>query len=553
MDPQVLETQAQPSGGKESSGFAFEDLDRKARRDSERSLATAAFVYASVYFVAYTTGWLVYLASNPAHTPPGLAIAGVSILASVIVGLVAYRGGLPPLRFSALAEVYGVLGSLGITANFHGWRELVQGGMLDVGLTWQSIWIITYPTMVTLCPTSVLRIGVITTLMVPASFLLEVATRGFPQIDGHPAIRESILLVTNIMIPMLVCTGIGTFLAARVFRLTRDVSRARSLGNYQLVELLGRGGMGEVWKAKHRLLARPAAVKIIAARSATGSPDSSGVTMLRRFEREAQATAALSSPHTVSIYDFGINEDGVFYYVMELLEGMDLRTLVEKTGPIPSERAIRFLRQACGSLADAHGAGLIHRDVKPANLYACRRGLEYDFVKVLDFGLVKGGVGDTAAATQLTGEGVASGTPAFMAPEMALGAREIDARVDLYALGCVAYWLVTGQLVFEGPTGVSILVQHAKELPVPPSRRTEIAVDAEFESVVLELLAKDPARRPASAVELDQRLAAIERRLGPWTQERAERWWRAHLPHLVPSGTGGASITPAAIPAPAHP
>ena len=551
MDSEVLETQPLPSDGKVSSGFAFENLDRRARRDAERSLATAAFVYASVYFVAYTTGWLIDIAANPLHAPPGVVIAAASILGSVIVGFVAHRGGLPPLSFSLLAEVYGVLGSLGITANFHGWRELIESGGLE-GLTWQCIWVLTYPSVVTLCPANVLRIGVLTALMVPASFLLEVPSRGFPQVDGHLAIRETIVVMSEIIIPILVCTGIGTFLAGRVFRLAREASRARSLGNYQLVELLGRGGMGEVWKAKHRLLARPAAVKIIAARSAAGTPDSSGVTMLRRFEREAQATAALSSPHTVSIYDFGINEDGVFYYVMELLEGMDLRTLVEKTGPVPAERAIRFLRQACGSLADAHGAGLIHRDVKPANLYACRRGLEYDFVKVLDFGLVKGGVGDNAAATQLTAEGLASGTPAFMAPEMAIGGREIDARADLYGLGCVAYWLVTGQLVFEGPTGVSILVQHAKEPPVPPSRRTEIPLDAEFEGIVLEMLAKDPAGRPASALEVDQRLAAIERRLGSWTQERAEHWWRAHLPHLVPSGTG-VSTTQTAIPAPAHP
>ncbi|MFN8180061.1 MAG: serine/threonine-protein kinase [bacterium] len=548
MDSGILETKAHPSREEESSGFAFAKLDRQCRRDAERSLASAALFYAAVYFVAFGTGWAVWMAANGLALPPpvSLAVAVGSILGSIAVGVVARRGGLPPLRFSVLAEAYGVLGSLGIAAGYRNWRQLIEAGTPVFGVSWIGIWIIAYPSLVTLAPAAVARIGVLSALMLPASFLLELPSHGFPVIRGRPAVQETVTSFADLMIPILVCTGIGVFHAARSFRLARAASRARSLGNYQLVELLGKGGMGEVWRAKHRLLARPAAVKLIRAGAAAGSPESSGATALRRFEREAQATAALTSPNTVAIYDFGINDDGVFYYVMELLEGMDLRTLVEKTGPVPSARAIRFLRQACASLADAHGAGLIHRDVKPANLFACRRGLDYDFVKVLDFGLVKG-TSDGEGASQLTAEGVTSGTPAFMAPEMALGGRDVDARADLYALGCVGYWLLTGQLVFEGPSSVSILVQHAKEPPVRPSRRTEMAVDPELEQVVMDLLAKDPAERPASARRLDERLAAVERRLGPWSQERAEHWWRAHLPHLVPASApslAGAAAAP---------
>lgn len=550
MDAEILETKVHPSDGAETSGFAFAQLDQKARRDSERSLSTAAFLYAAAYFAAYFGGWLVAAITQP-FTPPieSVVIATVCIVASVGLGIVARRGGLPPVRFSAIAEAYCVLSSFGIEAATWNWREMFEHRFFFVGISWIGVWVVAFPNLVTLCPQSVLRAGILSALCLPAACLLSIWHQGWPVLDGSPRPELVWVALVQMTVPLLVAAGMSTFMSVRVFRLARDASRARSLGNYQLVELLGRGGMGEVWRAKHRLLVRPAAVKIISARSAAGSPESSGATMLRRFEREAQATAGLTSPHTVSIYDFGINDDGVFYYVMELLEGMDLRTLVEKTGPVPSARAIRFLRHACGSLADAHRSGLIHRDVKPANLFACRRGLQYDFVKVLDFGLVKSG-GEAAPSTQLTAEGITSGTPAFMAPEMALGGRDIDGRADLYALGCVGYWLVTGRLVFEGPTGVSILVQHAKEPPVPPSRRTELDVDPDFERVLLELLAKDPAQRPASAQELHERLAAIERRIEPWTQERAERWWQAHLPHLVLPGApvvARSSAIPAAV------
>jgi serine/threonine-protein kinase len=288
--------------------------------------------------------------------------------------------------------------------------------------------------------------------------------------------------------------------------------------------------MGEVWRARHRFLARPAAVKLVRPELIGGRGAEDVARTLARFEREAQATASMRSPHTIALYDFGI-DDGTFYYVMELLDGLDLQTLVERHGPIPAERAVYLLRQVCESLGEAHESNLIHRDVKPANLYVCRYGRERDFVKVLDFGLVK--PGGTEEDVHLTGEQAVGGTPAFMAPEQIVGDRPVDPRTDLYALGCVGYWLVTGHLVFEGASVMDTMMQHAREAPVPPSHRTELPVPADLEETILACLSKDPDERPQSADALAARLDAC-RELAPWTPERARRWWEVHQPTTGP-------------------
>ena len=237
----------------------------------------------------------------------------------------------------------------------------------------------------------------------------------------------------------------------------------------------------------------------------------------------------LQSPHTVAVYDFGRSADGTLYYVMELLRGMDLERLVTRFGPQPAERVIQVLTQACHSLADAHRHGLVHRDLKPANLHLCVLGLELDFVKVLDFGLARHlQLGGDA---RLSVAGAVLGTPACMAPETVLRG-EADARSDLYSLGCVAYWLLTGSLVINETRPVSMMAAHAHTPPEPPTRRTELPIPRELEEIVLSLLAKDPAARPQSAADLARRLAAVPI-ASPWTQERAERWWQTHLPHLL--------------------
>ncbi len=318
-------------------------------------------------------------------------------------------------------------------------------------------------------------------------------------------------------------------------RMSRHVRRAREAGSYELVEALGSGGMGEVWRAEHRLLARPAAVKLIRPQVLGAARDMDVKVITRRFMREAQATAVLSSPHTVELYDFGVTDEGSLYYVMELLIGRDLESFVREFGPLPVTRAVHLLRQVCHSLAEAHSRSLVHRDIKPANIYVCRMGLDYDFIKVLDFGLVKFGEGRSIARTFATGDFVTSGTPGYMAPEVILGTRETDRRADVYALGCVAYWMVTGQLVFEADTAMKMFDEHLHATPVPPSRRTELAIPPDVEAVILRCLDKDPEKRPRDAAELFELWCgcgcgcAPER---PWTNEAARQWWELHLPEL---------------------
>jgi hypothetical protein len=299
-----------------------------------------------------------------------------------------------------------------------------------------------------------------------------------------------------------------------------------SVGSYRLVSHLGSGGMGEVWLARHRLLARPAAVKLI---RHDARPGAAHEQLIRRFQREAQVTSGLRSPHTVQLYDFGVNDSGSFYYVMELLEGLDLNQIVTRFGPQPAERVTMLLRQACRSLAEAHARGLVHRDIKPANLFIARLGSEFDYLKVLDFGIVKDQPG--RESTMLTAQGMVQGTPAFMAPELVFGDR-VDGRSDLYSLACAAYWALTGQLVFAADTPEQMLLHHARTAPVPPSQVSELPIPRELEMIIMQCLEKDPEVRSASALELDAALGRVEFPQ-PWTEERAQAWWEMHAPDIV--------------------
>ena len=340
-----------------------------------------------------------------------------------------------------------------------------------------------------------------------------------------PSYQKQYMTLNTVLWSVLGIT-LATITSRVTYGLRRQVAEANELGQYVLEEKIGGGGMGEVWRARHRLLIRPAAIKLIRPQ-VSGDPD----LLLRRFEREARATAALKSPHTVQLYDFGATEDGRLYYVMELLDGLDLDTLVRQYGPLPAERVVHILRQVCSSLQDAHVNGLVHRDIKPANVVVSRAGTTFDFAKVLDFGLVKldSAGSDGEDAVKLTSEGSASGTPAFMAPEVVLGVADTDHRVDLYALGCVAYWLLTSKLVFAGKSVVEVMFHHAHTLPVRPTTRSELTIPASLEALVMECLEKDPARRPASAEAVSARLEAVALEW-LWTAERAERWWEMHRP-----------------------
>ncbi len=305
-------------------------------------------------------------------------------------------------------------------------------------------------------------------------------------------------------------------------RARRAERRVRELGQYQLLELIGRGGMGRVYRARHRLLRRPTAIKLLLTEQAT--PED-----LLRFEREANLTANLTSPHTVRVFDFGQAQTGEFYIVMELLEGLDLTRLVVDHGPQPEARVIHWMVQACDSLAEAHEQHLIHRDLKPQNLFTCRQGRHRDMLKVLDFGLAKQvkqpGLLAVKTTAGLTGYGQVAGTPGFMAPEQAMGA-VIDPRIDLYALGCCMYWLLTGGQVFPHDQGADSVYKHLHVMPEPPSsRRPPGAISPGMDAVVLRLLAKDANARFADAVELAAALRALPLH-GAWTDVDAEAWWR---------------------------
>jgi tRNA A-37 threonylcarbamoyl transferase component Bud32 len=315
-------------------------------------------------------------------------------------------------------------------------------------------------------------------------------------------------------------------IARVVHRLNEGIAKAREVGSYRLLERLGSGGMAEVWRAQHRMLARPAAVKLIRPQVLARYGTTDAQRLLRLFTREARTTASLSSPHTIQVYDFGITREGAFYYVMELLAGVDLQTLVERFGPQPSERTAHLLAQACRSLVEAHERDFVHRDIKPANIFTCHVGIDFDFVKVLDFGLV---LDRHPTPEEIEDESRFVGTPSVMAPEMVRYQTPVDARADIYALGCVGYWLLTGRRVFEASTRNDMLVMHAHQKPVAPSRRVDAPVHPGLEAIVMSCLEKNPNRRPQSARELFDMLAHLE--FGQaWDDERARTWWEKQLP-----------------------
>jgi serine/threonine-protein kinase len=302
-------------------------------------------------------------------------------------------------------------------------------------------------------------------------------------------------------------------LASRVIYGLQEMAReARQLGQYVLEEKIGEGGMGEVYRARHAMLRRPTAVKLL---SGDGSES-----QLRRFEKEVQLTARLTHPNTISIYDYGRTPEGVFYYAMELLDGVTLEQLVQNEGPQPAGRVIHLLRQVCAALKEAHGVGLIHRDIKPANIFLCRRGGVSDFVKVLDFGLVRE-VRSTGDVTRSNIDALV-GTPLYMSPEAILTPDRIDARADIYGLGGVAYHLVTGAPPFAGQSLVELAAHHLHSIPPPPSQRTPVPDDVE--RVILSCLAKDPGDRPESAEALSRSLRACKD-AETWTETDADAWW----------------------------
>ncbi len=507
-------------------------LDAELHEQTYTRLSWTALAYAATYFLAFS-GY--HILASTREIPDAMrrldfVIAGLSILFGISVFVACRRRLVPTRSLRWFGVAYLILGAFGINATAWGWEATTSASMLEsqaiYGIPWVVVWILIFPTILPGAPRKTLVASLTAAVSGPLVLVLSVLAHGAPAGASSESVGSFIFALSY---PAFIAAGLSHWMALLYYRMSRDAAKARLMGSYQLAERIGAGGMGEVWKAKHRLLARRAAIKLIHA-EALGADPGAQQTAIRRFEREAQATAALSSPHTIELYDFGLSADGTFYYVMELLDGVDLKTLVERYGPLPGERVIHILRQACHSLHDAHASGMVHRDIKPANIFTCRRGQEFDFVKVLDFGLVAASGETDLARTQLTRDGVIAGTPAFMAPEMVSGDRAIGPSVDIYALGCVGYWLVTGHLVFAGTSPMAILLQHAKDAPIPPSSRTALAVDRDLERTIMACLEKDPAKRPASCRDLSRRLVRAGERIGVWTEERAAEWWRIHRP-----------------------
>jgi serine/threonine-protein kinase len=481
-------------------------------------VAAIGFFGAGLDATQMLAGWLLAgVAIGPETGLIPLATNLATCAASLALFLLAHGRRIPHPRLLDLTLVYEIF-LCALISLVNPASAFEDGGALP-NLTWVTPLIILFPLLVPVPPRRMLVTALLAASTRPLALLLHDSLGTLP-VAGENYLSASFS-------PAL-AVGMAYFGSRVIHGMGVQVAEARRAGSYELERLLGRGGMGEVWLAHHRMLARPAAVKLVSPEFLRGAAGGSVDTVLRRFEREARATAALRSPHTVGVYDFGVTEPGAFYYVMELLDGLDADSLVRRFGPLPAERALYLLRQVGHSLAEAHERGLVHRDVKPANLFVCRYGRDVDFVKVLDFGLVQAIAPSGEEIPHLTVEGSVGGTPAFMAPEQALG-RETDARSDLYAVGGVAHWLLTGRLPFEGATPLEMATRHVSAEPEPPSRGTELPISEAVDRLVLDCLAKDPGRRPRTAIELIERIDAC--RVDPaWTEERARRWWATSLP-----------------------
>jgi len=501
-------------------------------RQAAQRLRLAAIGLALAWAGAILLNSLVEAAGWHRFSPYLNVIHASMIAASVATAWLTHSGRIGPKQLLRLSFGYQVFMALAISLGDH--LEPMRTELTIHQISWLCVWIVIFPVFVPAAPRWALVAGLASAATWPLGYFVGRAL-------GNPAVPAHVLFINS---------SAGFIAVAAAMFAVWTIRGLQELGCYHLEEKLDHGGMGEIWRARHRMLARPVAVKLIRPELLGVKTPVEAASLVARFQREALATSALHSSHTISLHDFGVTPEGAFYYVMELLDGLDLETLVRRYGPVPPERAIHILIQACDSLAEAHATGLIHRDVKPSNILTCHWGLKWDFVKVLDFGLVKT-AWNMGTDDHLTSEGTITGTPAYMAPEAALGGVPLDARVDIYGLGCVAYWLLTGERVFVGRTPVEVLLHHVKTPPLPPSERVGRELPEALEQLVLSCLAKDPDDRPPSAEWLADRLAECVT-AEAWTPERARAWWEENRPA---SGNGSpastrTTATPQSPPAP---
>ena len=496
-------------------------LQEAARRLSILALLTG--VLWTVGTILYHIAWPL---ANPGKTMPLFAVGdGLAVSGGIVsYGLWLFTRGNKE-RPDVILNLG--LGFVVFTAVVHG--LMIHWGMSSLEaivpqISWVGVFLIVFPAIVPVAPGKMLVTGTVAALMSPIAMMVT-SVHGYSPFASFSA---GMLM----HYPDFILVGVSVVISSVVTRLGQQVTKAREMGSYQLGDLIKRGGMGEVYRATHRMLARPAAIKLIRPEMLAANGEDSGDLALKRFRREAEAAANLRSPHTVELFDFGVTADGTLYFVMELLDGMDLESLVRQHGPMPYARVVHVLLQACESLAEAHSQGLIHRDIKPANIHLGTVGVRRDFVKVLDFGLVKSIKKEQAGDSLATAVGRTPGTPSYMAPEMAVG-EEVDARADIYALGCVAYFLLTGKLVFEAENTFQMIAKHLRNQPVPPSVRSGVEIPRGLEDLILSCLAKNPGERPATALDLMNSLSAL--RLPAWSDRQANDWWNGHKTVAAPA------------------
>lgn len=412
--------------------------------------------------------------------------------------------------------VFGILSALFIVLHFGFLQRIVEPvdpyevkyRVVLISLMWFAF-ILIYSTFI---PNTTLRGLIVMALMALAPVAIIALQAAILPPLGEVVFWGDLVIVA---VSMAIAYTLGAYGMYKLSALRREAFKARLLGQYRLTELIGSGGMGEVYLAEHQLLKRPCAIKLIRPGQSTDAK------ALARFEREVRLMAKLSHWNSVEVFDYGRAEDGTFYYAMEFLPGLSLQEVVERQGPLQPERAVHLLRQVCNALVEAHAIGLVHRDIKPSNIIASKRGGVFDVAKLLDFGLARSL--EETGDIKLTQEGAIAGSPFYLAPERFLENVEADVRGDVYSLGSVAYFLLTGQPPFRGDKPLKVMMAHAREEVVPPSQRNA-AIPNDLEAVVLRCLAKKPEERYQCATELERALAEC-RCADHWTQDMAAHWW----------------------------
>ena len=511
---------ASGSGDGITAPVARQALPDDLLRAASRRLGIMALLGAAIWFIASLLGHLASRAVEP-DNPSWRQFQGPDFISllniAVSLGLYAYsrRSRRHPGFLLDLGLVYLVFTSLGIGIVNHyggpppGWHPHPE-------VSWVGAAILMFAAIIPNPPIKTLVASLIAVSMNPFGMWLVVSLNNLPA----EAARGAMLMHH----PDYLLVGVAVVISHVWTRTGQQVRQARELGSYHVGELLGQGGMGVVYRATHRMLARSAAIKFIRPEILTGGNPEMIELAVTRFKHEAEVAASLTSPHTVVLYDFGVAEDQSLYYVMELLEGLNVQQLVEQHGPLPTGRAIFILRQVCESLEEAHLRGLVHRDITPANIHIGRMGVSYDFAKVLDFGLAKSVRSEGDGRRPETAAGVIPGTPDYMAPEMTQG-KPVDRRADIYTLGCVAWYMLAGRQVFEAANVYHMIARHLNDQPVPPSHIASQPIPEALDRLILACLAKEPGDRPQTARELSKALSEVP--VEAWTNEQAEKWWSA--------------------------